>query len=180
MDRLRDTWESEGWQGDSREGAECHLLDKQTHFTFCSRLTKKKTTIYLWQLGVSLCKTLIMHQSGEDVYVYVCIYGSRCFLYGYNVSPDLNISVLSQLKPTNSHLCNLIYSFIFLSSSFFHFVFVPYGLYCRYICFFKCQTENTQHTVTKPTICRMSLIPTCHSESKWARMKSLHPHWHKL
>lgn len=62
-----------------------------------------------------------MHQSGEDVYVYVCIYGSRCFLYGYNVSPDLNISVLSQLKPTNSHLCNLIYSFIFLSSSFFHF-----------------------------------------------------------
>lgn len=141
---------------------------------------KKKTTVYLWQFGVSLSKTLIMHQSGEGVYVYVCIYGSRCFLYGYNVSPDLNISVLSQLKPTNSHLCNLIYCFIFLSSSFFHFVFVPYGLYCRYICFFKCQTENTQHTVTKPTICRMSLIPTCHSESKWARMKSLNPHWHKL
>lgn len=143
MHRLRDTWESEGWQGDSREGAECHLLDKQTHFTFCSRLTKKKTTIYLWQLGVSLCKTLIMHQSGEDVYVYVCIYGSRCFLYGYNVSPDLNISVLSQLKPTNSHLCNLIYCFIFLSSSIF---FLSLMVCIADIRFFKCQTEksNTQ------------------------------------
>lgn len=105
---------------------------------------KKKTTIYLWQLGVSLCKTLIMHQSGEGVYVYVCIYGSRCFLYGYNVSPDLNISVLSQLKPTNSHLCNLIYCFIFLlPSSIF---FLSLMVCIADILFFKCQTEksNTQ------------------------------------
>lgn len=103
---------------------------------------KKKTTIYLWQLGVSLCKTLIMHQSGEGVYVYVCIYGSRCFLYGYNVSPDLNISVLSQLKPRNSHLCNLIYCFIFLSSS----IFLSLMVCIADILFFKCQTEksNTQ------------------------------------
>lgn len=97
-----------------------------------------------------------MHQSGVGVYVHVCIYGSCCFLYGYNVSPDINILVLSQSKPMNSHLCNLIYCFIFLSSSFFHF----------FVCISDISVSlNEQNTVTKPTIRGMSLIPTCHLES---------------
>lgn len=73
-------------QGDSREGGECHLLDKQTHFTLNSQLTCSNNTSETVFLPSEILATQESRRSRRKQGITWWIYESYWMCFSWNIS----------------------------------------------------------------------------------------------